>query len=143
MAYEQHLGAIPSRVSADIETIQESCFLPELYEHLEHFYSENAYLNIPVYRLLLCPALYVWILLFVLTAAICRKRWDVRMVTRAGILYLAGLLLGPCCILRYALLFMLLAPPLIGMLLTAPAVIPDQDYSMTPRPPQRLLRRQT
>ena len=115
-SYEQHLGVLPSRVSAGIGTIVESCFLPDFYAHMEHMYSENQYLDIPGYRLLFSPAFYVWILLFALACATCRGRQDVRMPARIGCLYLAGLLLGPCCILRYALLFMMLAPLLLCML---------------------------
>ena len=117
-SYEQHFGAIPSRVSAGIDTIEETCLLPELYEHYEHMYSENHYLDIPGYRLLLCPAFYVWILLFALASAVCQKRMDVRIPVRICCLYLIALLLGPCCILRYALLFLMMTPILIGMLTT-------------------------
>ena len=117
-SYEQHFGAIPSRVSAGIDSIEETCLLPGLYEHFEHMYSENHYLDIPGYRLLLCPALYVWILLFALASAVCQRRMDVRIPVRICCLYLIALLLGPCCILRYALLFLMMAPVLIGMLTT-------------------------
>lgn len=114
---ELRTGAIPSRVSQNIESIVESPRLPDFREHLEHMYTTNDYLKIPVYRLLLCPALYVWLTLFALLCAIDGGRWDVRMIARYAALFLAALLLGPCCILRYALLFMLLVPLLAGMLL--------------------------
>ena len=119
-SYEQHLGVIPSRVTANIDTIREECFLPGFREHLERMYSANEYLNIPVFRLLFCPALYVWMMLFLFVSGICQRRWDTQMVALAGITFLVGLLLGPCCILRYALLFMLLVPVLTGMVLTKP-----------------------
>ncbi len=127
-SYEQHLGVIPSRVSAGIDTITESCFLPGFYAHTEHMYSENRYLDIPGYRLLFSPALYVWMMLFALACAACRKRRDVRMPARAGCLYLAGLLLGPCCILRYALLFMMLSPALLCMLAAGDKAPPVPEF---------------
>lgn len=117
---EQHLGVIPSRVSNNIETIVDTCFIPALREHMEYMYSENAFLKAPVFRLLFCPAFYVWMLLFALTSTLCQKRRDTAFLIRAGALYLAGLLLGPCCILRYALQFFMLSPLLWGMLLAAP-----------------------
>ena len=134
-APEQRCGAIPSRVSPDIDSIVEDCRLPGFKAHLERMFSTNDYLGIPVYRLLLCPALYSWLLLFCLLAAIEAGRWDVRLIARHGALYLAALLLGPCCILRYALLFMLLVPVAIGMLLTSPEGIIDPRAEV--RPPGR------
>lgn len=117
-APEQRAGAIPSRVSPNIETIVEDCRLPALQARVERMYSTNDYLNVPMYRLLLSPALYCWLLLFCLVCALDAGRWDVRIIARYALLFLAALLLGPCCILRYALLFMLLGPVLVGMLQT-------------------------
>ncbi len=119
-AYELHTGVLPSRVTAGISTIRDESFLPGFREHLEQMYSANGYLDIPVFRRLFCPALYVWILLFMFTSAVCGRRQDVRTAALGGIVYLAGLLTGPCCILRYALLFMLLAPFLAGTALSGP-----------------------
>ena len=129
-SYEQHFGAIPSRVSAGIQSIEESCLIPGLYEHFEQMYSTNQYLKIPGYRLLLCPALYVWSLLFALASAVCQKRRDVRMPVRACCLYLIALLMGPCCILRYALLFMMMSPILLGMLTTARGEMAERNDSI-------------
>ena len=117
-APELRTGVIPSRVSQNIATIIENSRLPALKAHLERLYSGNAYLNIPIYRRLLSPALYVWTILFALIAAIYRERHDIHLIARHAVLLLVALLLGPCCILRYALLFMMLAPIMLGMLLT-------------------------
>ena len=114
---EQRTGAIPSRVSPDIETIVENCRLPGFKAYMERMYTTNEYLNIPVYRLLLCPALYVWAMLLCAAIAAANRRWDVGVVGCYGAVLLLALLLGPCCILRYAFLYMLLAPVLPGMLL--------------------------
>lgn len=114
----QHSGVIPSRISAGIGTIRETRLLPDYYAQMEYLYSENHYQEIPGYRLLFNPAVYVWMMLFAAICAVCKKRWDIRMPARAGCLYLLGLLLGPCCILRYALLYMMLSPILICMLTT-------------------------
>ena len=128
---DYHLGVIPSRVSPNIETIVQECWFPWLYGITERLYSGNEYLNIPVYRLLLSPALYTWMLLYLFGATLCQKRRDTRAAIRAAFLYLAGLLLGPCCILRYALLFFLFSPVLLGMLTTNPAEEAGKDIKIS------------
>lgn len=131
-ALEQRAGLIASRVSPDIDTIVEDCRLPGLKDHLERMYSANEYRRIPVYRLLLCPALYVWLLVFAAVCAAEAGRWDVRVVTRYALLFLIALLLGPCCIIRYALLYMLLGPVLVGMLLTPADGMLDPAEELSP-----------
>lgn len=131
-APEQRIGAIPSRVTPNIDTIVEGSRLPGFQAHLERMYSANEYLQIPGHRLLLCPALYVWLLLFCLTACIDGGRRDVRIVARHALAYLAALLLGPCCIVRYALLLMLLGPVLPGMLMTDGTWTVDEGSEVRP-----------
>ena len=131
-APEQRIGAIPSRVTPNIDTIVEDSRLPGFQAHLERMYSANEYLQIPGHRLLLCPALYVWLLLFCLTACIDGGRRDARIVARHALAYLAALLLGPCCIVRYALLLMLLGPVLPGMLMTDGTWTVDEGSEVRP-----------
>ena len=114
----QHLGVLPSRISNGVKTIEEQSFLPALRDHFEAMYSANGYRNIPVYRLLFSPALYIWWLLLWRSVSRLRGSAGAGPVIRYALLLLTGLLLGPCCILRYALIFLLLAPVLPGMVLS-------------------------
>lgn len=115
-----HLGILPSRTDVGIDTIRTSCRLPGLNRLYEWLYSENAYLKIPVLREILSPAAYVWLLLLCLIAAILRGRWELRGLIRVPLALFAAMMLGPCCIIRYALIFILFTPLCFGLLFTAP-----------------------
>lgn len=90
--------------------------LPGLRALFGELFSRNGYQRFPVLWLLLHPALYTWLLGFVLAWAwYCRNR----SALFAGCMllsYLFTLLMGPCAIIRYQYYLMLAAPVLLGLL---------------------------
>lgn len=98
--------------------------LPGLRALFGELFSRNGYQRFPVLWMLLHPALYTWLLGFVLAWAwYCRKR----CVLFAGCMllsYLSTLLMGPCAIIRYQYYLMLAAPVLLGLLCTQARHVP-------------------
>ena len=70
-------------------------------------------MRFPLLGRLLCPAFYTWMLLFCLTWAVWKRRWVFLPGGLLALLYLATLLLGPCCLVRYQFDLMLIAPVLM------------------------------
>ena len=90
--------------------------VPALEEWYQKLLTQNAYRFIPGIRLLFAPAVWVWLLLFVLLAALIHKRYDVIQPMLIPFGLLLTMLLGPCCLVRYAYPIMLCAPVGLGML---------------------------
>lgn len=88
---------------------------------LEGFYQwllhENGYQRIPLLRWLMAPAAWVWLALSCLLIAWYGRRTDVLCVALILLGLWLTLLLGPCCIVRYAWPIQLGALLLPGMLL--------------------------
>lgn len=93
---------------------------PEFRMMLARLYSNNEFLDIPVFNILLSPALWVWVMIFSLAAAWCIGN---RPLLMSGVvlfaLYLTTLL-SPCVMARYVYPFMLCAPLLAAGLLMKP-----------------------
>ncbi len=87
---------------------------PSVKRLCEHLFSENGYQRFPVLWTLLHPALYTWMLCFVLACA-AYKRSKAALLS-GGVLasYLLTLLLGPCALIRYSYYLMLSLPVLMG-----------------------------
>lgn len=93
--------------------IREQSLLPGLKALMRRWFRENEWMRFPVLGRLLCPAFYTWLLLFGLTWLIWRRRWAFLPAAMLALLYLATLLLGPCCLVRYQFDLMLIAPVLL------------------------------
>jgi len=91
--------------------------LPRLRGLMERLYSQNEELNIPVYSALLSTALWCWIFLATLWAALCMRDRNVLKVGAIVLALFLTILLGPCVMLRYIYPLMLTGPFLAGMLL--------------------------
>lgn len=91
---------------------------PWLRDLTTRLYSRNEFLDIPLYSIVLSPALWAWIMLFSLWMGLCRQN---RAVVAAGFvlfsLYLT-LLLSPCVMMRYVYPIMLCAPLLLSALIS-------------------------
>lgn len=89
---------------------------PELRAKTANLYSNNAFLDIPLYNLLLSPALWVWIMLFAAAAGWCVENRAVVFAAMAPIALYLTTLLSPCVMTRYLYPFMLCAPVLASVL---------------------------
>lgn len=76
----------------------------------------NGYRNFAVLWSLLHPALYTWLLGFVLAWAVYRRNSRMLLPALGLLCYLLTLLMGPCAIIRYQYYLMLAAPVLVGAL---------------------------
>lgn len=89
---------------------------PELRAKTANLYSNNAFLDIPLYNLLLSPALWAWIMLFAAAAGWCVENRAVVFAAMAPIALYLTTLLSPCVMTRYLYPFMLCAPVLASVL---------------------------
>ena len=90
--------------------INHQSFIPPLENIYESLYTENYYLYIIGLNILLSPALYFWIIVFLLMSAIMsKKKQTVVFFIFVGILFLS-MLFGPCVLVRYALPYILTIP---------------------------------
>ncbi len=120
-------GVILSNCAHGIETVHEYSFIPELQKCYEDLFSTNLYLDYPILRVLMSPALYFWLLIFSLIGSFYLRRWDLSTCAWQGVILSLALLAGPCCIVRYALLLYMVAPVTLAMLL-APIAPPGENH---------------
>lgn len=92
--------------------IEEHSLLPGVKRLLQTLFEQNEWLKIPLLRLTLHPAVYTWMALFCLTWAVWKRRFALLAGAVLPLTYLATLLLGPCCLVRYQFDLMLIAPVL-------------------------------
>ncbi len=92
---------------------------PALYDWYERMYSANEYLQIPLLPFLTSPALWCWLILIALLAAMYLRKRGVLIAMWMNFAMYVLLFMGPCCIVRYAYPFMLIAPFAVGMLATS------------------------
>lgn len=90
--------------------------LPGLRALWHEWFTLNGYQRFPVLWMLLHPALYTWLLGFVLAWAWYRRNRCILFAGCALLSYLLSLLLGPCALIRYQYDLMLSAPVLLGLL---------------------------
>ena len=91
---------------------------PQVKEWCHELVTYNGYQRNPVLWLLLHPAFYSWMLLFVLTGAWYRRQKAQLLSGGLALFYLLTLLLGPCVLVRYQYYLMLIAPTLLVSLTT-------------------------
>lgn len=90
--------------------------LPALRKLWGELFTHNGYQRLPILWQLMHPALYTWLLGFVLAWAVYRRH---RAALFGGCVlasYLLTLLMGPCAIIRYQYDLMLAAPVLLALL---------------------------
>lgn len=116
---EDREGYLHSAFRADLGVERRSLF-PAMETVYERLFSANEYQQIPLFSAICAPAFWGWALWFILFAGLCLRRYDVWMAGGMLAALFLTLLMGPCCLARYAYPIMLCAPVLFGMLLTAP-----------------------
>ena len=90
--------------------------LPEVEALCRELFTLNGYQRFPVLWMLMHPALYTWMLGFVLAWAVWQRRREVLLPACVLLAYLLTLLIGPCALIRYQYDLMLSAPILLGAL---------------------------
>ena len=88
--------------------------LPGLEALCRELFTLNGYQRFPALWMLLHPALYTWLLGFVLAWAVWRRRREILLPACVLLAYLLTLLIGPCALIRYQYDLMLSAPILLG-----------------------------
>lgn len=117
--------------------IAQSSLLPGFQHWLRRMFAWNDYVKCPALRVLCAPALYNWLLLAAVLILLRRRE---RMRLTLGlfyIAYMATLLLGAACLVRYEYPYMLLAPFLLLWILfpaPKPAAIRPGDGAEKPMP---------
>jgi len=91
---------------------------PMLKAFLEKLVSDNSFEKNPVFRLLFAPALYIWIVLFFVYLNILNREYEKNIALIIPIIYFLTLLLSPAILVRYMFPYFLIAPVLIGILIT-------------------------
>jgi hypothetical protein len=89
---------------------------PQVKGVCEELFSRNGYQRFPVLWTLIHPALYTWLLCFVMAAAAYRRNKAVLMACTVMASYLLTLFLGPCALIRYSYYLMLALPVMFGAL---------------------------
>lgn len=109
-------GIFPSGISpgADIERISLSPWIKNLYEELYKF---NKYSYVFGLNLLCSPALYFWIIFSMLGYAIIQHKSETIVLFVFIYTLLATILAGPCCLIRYALPYIVCIPQLMSVVL--------------------------
>ncbi len=123
---DRRTGAIITEMYEDLDVSHHSLF-PALEALYERLFSANEYQRVPVLSLLLCPALYTWLLAFALCVSLHRRD---RAAGAAGCMlgaYLLTLFLGPCVLVRYVYFLMAALPVLFGMLFAPAAPAAEAD----------------
>lgn len=96
----------------NIEHTTHFAALETLYEKM---FSDNDYQRIPVIRYLFSPALYMWLIILCIFYNAGQKG----SAAAYPLVLLLGLILtilaGPCCLIRYALPYILCVPPLYAV----------------------------
>lgn len=92
--------------------IQPRSLFPALEKLYEHLFSANEYLDMPLYRYLFTPALYMWLMLLALSFLFAQKQWPILASVGLIVGLLVTLFLGYCALIRYALPYILCIPPL-------------------------------
>lgn len=105
-----HTNVLPG---AGVERAPISAALEKWYTWLV---TENGYRTAVGIRLLFAPAVWTWVLIWVLLAALKQRRTEVLMPMLIPFGLLLTMLLGPCCLVRYAYPLMLCVPMGLGML---------------------------
>ena len=93
----------------DYGIYKESKF-PALFEKMEQWADENAYLNIPVLKYLFVPGVWLWACLLLLAYLWVHRRFRISVVLVLILGYYLTLLLGPTVQLRYVYPVMLALP---------------------------------
>lgn len=96
--------------------VQQNSLLPGLRQAMLDLFEENHYRSVPLFSLLIQPALYTWICLFVLICAICRRDRALALSILCVLTYLFTLCLGPMVANRYSFCVTTSAPLLLAML---------------------------
>jgi len=110
---EKGLGYVQTRwVTDDMRDygIYKESKFPALFEKMEQWADENAYLNIPVLKYLFVPGVWLWACLLLLAYLWVHRRFRISVVLVLILGYYLTLLLGPTVQLRYVYPVMLALP---------------------------------
>lgn len=110
---EKGLGYVQTRwMTDDMKSygIYKDSKLPSLFEKMEQWADENAYLKIPVLKYLFVPGVWLWVCLLLLAYLWVHRRFRVSAVLVLILGYYLTLLLGPTVQLRYVYPVMITLP---------------------------------
>ena len=108
-----HLGYFETGVMDGFGIIQDSK-LPGLETLFEHAFIENSYQQWPLLSLLFAPALYIWLFVFLFISL----KGDDKFLFIFHCFFLATVLLGPCCLVRYVYPFVLMIPVMLVLVVS-------------------------
>lgn len=95
---------------------------PGLRDLMAKLYSENGHLSVPLWSALLSTALWCWLLLWTLLAALYLRSGAALKAGLPLLMLFLTVLLGPCVMLRYIYPLMLAGPFVLGMLTVPPKI---------------------
>lgn len=110
---EKGLGYVQTRwMTDDMKSygIYKDSRLPSLFEKMERWADENAYLKIPALKYLFVPGVWLWVCLLLLAYLWVHRRFRVSAVLVLILGYYLTLLLGPTVQLRYVYPVMIALP---------------------------------
>lgn len=113
---ERRQGYLSTSVTEikNMEPVIHQSLFPSLECVYERIMTENAYQSWPVVSLLFAPAFYVWSIVIGMVLVI----WEKRFFLLPGFFLILGyfitILLGPCCLMRYAYPLVLCAPLILA-----------------------------
>lgn len=125
---ERGLGYVQTRWMTDDMKgwgIYKDSKLPYLFEKMERWADENAYLKIPILKYLFVPGMWLWLCLFLMAYLWIHRRFRISVVLILILGYFFTLLLGPTVQLRYVYPVMT-ALPFIALLGGRRQCVPEE-----------------
>ena len=118
---EKRLGYLSTNMVGD-SGIEHHTYLAPLESLYERLFSANEYLLIPFFRYLFSPALYIWLIALCLMFAFELKSGRTALPAALLLGLIATILAGPCCLIRYALPYIVCVPALWGIVFYRPVL---------------------
>lgn len=84
--------------------------IPVLKDFINDLIRDGSYRSNPLLYVVMSPALYVWVVIFLFVYSLYRKRYYILSMLALLLLLFATILLGPCIIIRYMYPIMLACP---------------------------------
>lgn len=116
--YDHDNGSVGCLVLGHVDTlgIDAPWMLPRVREICRDLFTLNGYRSFAPGWLMMHPALYTWMLGFLIAWAAWRRQKGALIACSVMLGYLLTLFLGPCVIIRYQYYLMLAAPVILGYL---------------------------
>jgi len=108
------------------EGIPSHSYLPSVEKWYSHVVNGNSYYSWPVISLLMKPAFYFWLFVYVCMAALYKKSRKSIAVLAYPLFYLMTMFLGPCVNFRYMYPFIVVLPVLVSFVLSEKSCMQDE-----------------